>query len=142
MRKRLCLAPALILLGIASGAAVLSPEETLGKVEPRPSGAVLTLSDGARVRVSALSNNVFHIASFPAGASDSLPPSQAAVMEPDYVHARVSADAEQVEVATSTTSVLVERNSGRVAFYSADGSLLLSESGGIDNTGLLKSVSF
>ncbi len=142
MRKRLCLALALILSGIASGAAVFSPEAQVSKIEPEPSGVMLTLSDGARLRVSALSPVVFHVASFPAGAPDSLPPSQAAVMEPDDIPVRVTSDKEQVEVATSATSAMIDRLTGKVAFYAADGSLLLAESGGIDNSGSVKRVSF
>lgn len=142
MKERLCLVPALFVLGLAAGAAVFASEAKVVKVEPRPAGVVLTLSDGARMRVRALSDVVFHVASFPVGVSDSLPQSQAVVMEPIDVRARVTADAEQVVVTTPSTYAVIGKDDGRVAFYSADGSLLLAESGGIDNTGSVKHVSF
>ena len=73
-----------------------------------------------------------------ADPGDTLPyrPSQSAVLPPSGLAGglRMGADGTGVTLSSPTTTVKVDRATGRVSFYNSAGELLLAESGGVDNS--------
>ncbi|MCH5214470.1 MAG: DUF5110 domain-containing protein [Muribaculaceae bacterium] len=91
------------------------------------------------VKVTPLTENIFKISV----AGEESPATQAVVLEAEEnvpVHSWV--DIEGVTYVTPTTTVKVERGTGKVRFYNADGTLLLESAGPIDNASELKNLSF
>lgn len=96
------------------------------------------------VQVTPVTENVFRISSSPADAKSplSLPLSQAAVLTPDASKVRVTTTPDEVILSSPTTTLKVNRETGRVSFYDEHGELLLSEAEGVDNSTRMKSVTF
>ena len=86
--------------------------------------------------ITPLNENIFKVTTFPKGSDLKTPVSQSAIMKPTISadQVRFSATPAGVTVATATTSVKVDRATGRISFYDKAGNLLLSEAAGVDNS--------
>ena len=92
------------------------------------------------VMVQPLSDDIFRITSRPEGADLSFPASQSAVMTPVKSDIKSMSTPEAFVIYSPTTTVMVDRHTGRVTFHEKNGDLLISEIGGVDNSGLVKRV--
>ncbi len=106
-------------------------------------GPTWTVATGkGEVAVTPLTDNIFHIATFSRKGAEMLPASQSAVLEPGAPSIRTALDDSSFWLYSPTTTVRVDRFTGRVSFMTPDGDTLLSEAGGIDNSGDVKTVTF
>lgn len=92
------------------------------------------------VSVTPVTNDIFRVTSFPKRVARKLFPSQSAVLAPDDKEITTAVTLDEFLIFSPTTTVRVDRKSGRVSFYDAGGNLMLSEQGGVDNSGDVKSV--
>ena len=133
------------LLAITLGAAGLT---ALAATMPTP-GSILTSgkstligTERGTVAVTPLTPDIFKISRVPAGEkSFSFPRSQSSVLSPSTDGMRWYATPEEVVFESATTTVKVDRKSGRTIFLNAVGDTILAEAGGVDNTGAVKRVS-
>lgn len=133
------------LLAIALGAAGLT---ALAATMPTP-GSILTSgkstligTERGTVAVTPLTPDIFKISRVPAGEkSFSFPRSQSSVLSPSTDGMSWYATPEEVVFESATTTVKVDRKSGRTIFLNAAGDTILAEAGGVDNTGAVKRVS-
>ncbi len=86
------------------------------------------------IRILPADEGLIRVRQIPKGADVDFAPSQGDVTGKYNGDLNVWADASKVVVATPLTSVHVDRATGLVTFYDADGRLLLAEAGGIDNS--------
>lgn len=94
------------------------------------------------VSVTPVTSDIFRVSAFPKGTPTRLPESQSAILNPRQTDIKVAETPEGLMIYSPTTTVRVERGSGAVSFHNASGSVLLSELGGTDNSGKVKSVTF
>lgn len=133
------------LLAITLGAAGLT---ALAATMPTP-GSILTSgkstligTERGTVAVTPLTPDIFKISRVPAGEkSFSFPRSQSSVLSPSTDGMSWYATPEEVVFESATTTVKVDRKSGRTIFLNAVGDTILAEAGGVDNTGAVKRVS-
>ena len=133
------------LLAITLGAAGLT---ALAATMPTP-GSILTSgkstligTERGTVAVTPLTPDIFKISRVPAGEkSFSFPRSQSSVLSPSTDGMSWYATPEEVVFESATTTVKVDRKSGRTIFLNAAGDTILAEAGGVDNTGAVKRVS-
>ena len=106
-------------------------------------GEVIVNTPRGEIRVLPTDDGLFRVRQVPAGTPVEFSLSQGVVADGVKADHRVWADASKVVVFTPTTSAHVDRVTGLVTFYDADGRLLLTEFEGIDNsTPGKRSVSF
>ena len=97
------------------------------------------------VTVQPLNENIFRITTLPQGSTLSYRKSQSAVMTPTFTKSskvRTGDTPEAFFIYSPTTTVRIDRESGRVTFHHANGDIILSETGGVDNSGKVKTVTF
>lgn len=141
--KRSVLFPALIALGAGTSLLSVSAALTDGAVSRRPDGSMHVATPKGEVVVTPYSSDIFRVTVLPADTT-ATPyfPSQAAVMTPDASGVTEIVAPEWAALRSRTMQVRVDRASGAVTFLDADGNEILSETGGVDNSGNLKSVTF
>ena len=94
------------------------------------------------VIIEPLTSNIFRVTTQPSGISLAYPASQSAVLKSQKPEVKTF-DAEDAFILyTRTTTVRVNKESGKVTFLDADGNVLLSELEGVDNSTGMKSVTF
>ncbi|MCM1291916.1 MAG: DUF5110 domain-containing protein [Prevotella sp.] len=113
-------------------------------VESNPQHVTTVRTQEGIVQITPVSENIFRVSTFSDvnKTSFNLPYSQAAVLSPDGSSIKVTTTPSEVILASPTTTVNVNRTTGRVKFYDAEGALLLSEAEGVDNSSNLKTISF
>ncbi|MCM1318882.1 MAG: DUF4968 domain-containing protein [Muribaculaceae bacterium] len=96
---------------------------------------LINTADGGTISITPMSEDIFKITTSPT-ASVVTPKSQSAIMEPSLSPQRwnVSSDAKGVTLSTATTTIRVDRKTGKISFYDKQGNLLISEVGGVDNS--------
>lgn len=95
------------------------------------------------VMVTPVSADIFRISQIPHGvAVMNLPKSQSAIMPEQNVPVSSFATASEYVISTPSTILRVDRASGKITFENAEGKTLLSEAGGVDNSGDTKTVTF
>ncbi len=99
-------------------------------------------TDKGIVSVTPLSDDIFRITTRPADAELTYRPSQSAILSPSDTKIKASSDKEDYTLAGVTTTIKVDRQTGRVSFLDKEGKLLLSETEGVDNSGDVKRVTF
>ncbi len=138
------LLPAVLLagMGVAGAASILSP----GMVSSDTKRVVEVGSEKGTVQITPVTDDIFRVTVFPADtAATPYVSSQSAVLTPtdyDIAGMRHAVWPDRVELISGTTKVVVDRKTGAVTFYTADGEELLSEIDGVDNNSKTKSVSF
>lgn len=105
-------------------------------------GYEVTTNKGT-IAVQPLSNDIFRVTSLPKDSQLKYRKSQSAILHPTTdINVRTSASPEAFFFYTPSTTVRIDRLTGTVTFHDAAGNLLLSESGGVDNSGNLKTITF
>ena len=94
------------------------------------------------VAIEALSGDIFRVSTFPTGVKPVFPVSRAAVISAENAGVCTNSTPSAFLVCSETTTVRVERGSGKVTFYNAQGSPLFEELEGVDNSGPVKKVTF
>lgn len=132
----------IVAAGLIAGGAIVTAAVMPGKGSIATSGnSTLIATPGGVVTVTPVNNDIFRISRAPFGAGNfTLPSSQSAVLFPEGDPA-VFATADEVVFATPTTRLSIDRRTGRSTFMNADGDTLLTEAGGVDNSGPVKTVS-
>lgn len=99
-------------------------------------------TDRGTVAVTPITRNIFKISRIPAGEKTfSFPRSQSSVLSPSTEGVTWFATPSEVVFESGTTVLKVDRATGRTVFLNAEGDTILSEAGGVDNSGDLKRVS-
>lgn len=94
------------------------------------------------VEIRPLTNDIFRVTTYPEDRSVKLVPSQSAVLVPQPVQLGNKSTDEAWFIVSPTTTVRIDKASGKVSFHDSHGDLLISETAGVDNSGRVKSVSF
>lgn len=109
----------------------------------RVKGGYEVSTDKGIVAVQPFSNDIFRVTSLPAGSNLTYRKSQSAILRPSgNIDVRTSASPEAFFFYSPSTTVRIDRVSGRVTFHDNAGNLLLAENGGVDNSGTVKTVTF
>lgn len=85
------------------------------------------------IEVTPVNNNIFKVSLLPEGDRNLLPESQAQVLRSSPCEVKTTVTPESIQIASPTTRVIVDRNSGKVSFSDSDGRLLLTEAEGISS---------
>lgn len=100
-------------------------------------------TDRGTLHITPLTNDIFRVTVAPDDARGAkYLPSQAAVLKNPFGDVRVTAAQRDVTISSPTTSVVVNRKTGRVSFFDKDGRPLLQEADGLDNRGEVKTITF
>lgn len=94
------------------------------------------------VSVQPVTDEIFRVTSLPLGSELTYRPSQSAILAPSPTDVRSAVTAEAFLISSPSTTVRIDRKTGDISFLDADGEILLSEAGGVDNSGDVKRVSF
>lgn len=105
-----------------------------------PTWRVATDSD--IVEITPLNDAIFRVTSVPYDKPGDFRfvTSQSAVLKPRDTRIRTAATQSDFWIYSPSTSVHVDRKSGKVSFFDTEGALLLSEAEGVDNSGKVKTV--
>lgn len=99
-------------------------------------------TDRGTVAVTPLSTEIFKVSRIPAGVkSFSFPASQSSVLSPSYEGLTWFTTPDEVTIKSASTTVRIDRHSGRTLFLNAEGDTILAEAGGVDNSADVKTVS-
>lgn len=105
-------------------------------------GSMLVGTDRGTVAVTPLSTEIFKVSRIPAGVkSFSFPASQSSVLSPSYEGLTWFTTPGEVIIKSASTTVRIDRHSGRTLFLNAEGDTILAEAGGVDNSADVKTVS-
>lgn len=105
-------------------------------------GSMLVGTDRGTVAVTPLSTEIFKVSRIPAGVkSFSFPASQSSVLSPSYEGLTWFTTPDEVTIKSASTTVRIDRHSGRTLFLNAEGDTILAEAGGVDNSADVKTVS-
>lgn len=129
--------PAVGILSIGAALAA-SPENAASGKE----GIYEVTTPKGTVIVQPLSAEIFRVTTIPAGETLSFRSSQSAILSPGTKDISVTQSPEAFTVYSPTTSVRVDKVTGNITFHDSVGNLILSENGGVDNSGKIKTVSF
>ncbi len=99
-------------------------------------------TDKGTVTVQPLTDNIFRVTAQPAGSDLAYTPSQSAILAPEKVEIKTDASSDAFTISSPTTTVRIDRKTGQVSFLDKEGKILLSETGGVDNSGDVKTVTF
>lgn len=92
--------------------------------------------------VQPVTDGIFRVTTRPKDVDVNYRPSQSAVLSPEKTDIKVGTDNGCLTISSPTTTVRIDRESGRVTFLDSKGDVLLSETGGVDNSGDVKRVTF
>lgn len=105
-------------------------------------GSLLVGTERGTVAVTPFSGEIFRVSRIPAGVrSFSFPQSQSSVLSPSAEGLTWFATPGEVTVRSASTTVSINRQTGKTAFLDAAGDTILAEAGGVDNSGDVKTVS-
>jgi len=99
-------------------------------------------TDKGTVTVQPLTDNIFRVTAQPVGTELAYTPSQSAILAPQKVDIKTKASSNAFSISSPTTTVRIDRKTGQVSFLDKEGKILLSETGGVDNSGDVKTVTF
>lgn len=129
---------------IAAGVATAALAATMpvpGGISTSGSSTLVSTPRGT-VAVTPLSPDIFKVSRIPAGVrSFSFPASQSSVLAPSTSDVSWVATPTEVIFTSPTTTVRVDRLTGHTLFLNAEGDTILSEAGGVNNSGDVKTVS-
>lgn len=109
----------------------------------KESGTYLIQTPMQTVAITPFNSDIFRISTLAKGQTRlSLPVSQSATLNPSDKDVTTFATPQEFTLISSSTVVKVNRKSGRVIFTNLAGDTLLSESGGVNNSAKVKSISF
>lgn len=129
-------------LALAVGATVAVAGVTDGALSS-DGRSIEVRTDRGTLQITPLTNDIFRVTVAPDDARGAkYIPSQAAVLKNPFGDVRVTAAQRDVTITSPTTSVVVNRKTGRVSFFDKDGRPLLQEAEGLDNRGEVKTITF
>ena len=130
-----------ILAGLAGITALAATMPKPGNVA-MSEGTLFVGTNNGTVAVTALSPEIFRISRIPAGTNSfSMPASQSSVLNPISEGISWFASPEEVSVTSESTTVKIDRKTGKTIFVNAEGETILAEADGVDNSGDIKTVS-
>ena len=94
------------------------------------------------IGIQAISGDIFRITNFPLGMKPQFPESVVSQLHNDKVGVCTNMTPSAFLVCSQTTTVRVNRTTGKVSFYDAQGKPMLEELDGVDNTRPVKKVTF
>lgn len=126
------------------GAGILSAVTTTPPTGVTRDGATYYVHTPRKtVAVTPVSPDIFRVTSFPAGKQPGAQEaSKIAVLPPDLEAAHGILTDGEFSLVSPTTTVKVDRRTGKTVFLTHAGDTLLAEAGGIDNSGKTKRASF
>ena len=104
----------LLILFLAAGVALAGCSKVKNGVE-------VTAADGTRVRVQAVTEDIFHVTAVPAGAEFSTKESLIVLPRKDKVEVSVTEGETSTEVATARIKAVIDNKTGAVAYFNAAG---------------------
>lgn len=130
-----------ILAGLAGITALAATMPKPGNVA-MSEGTLFVGTNNGTVAVTALSPEIFRISRIPAGTNSfSMPASQSSVLNPISEGISWFASPEEVTVTSESTTVKIDRKTGKTIFVNSEGETILAEADGVDNSGDIKTVS-
>lgn len=136
------------LLIIAAGAAGISAataavSDNIGSLGATDRHEIDVTTDRGTLRITPLTDNIFKVTVIPEQLrSERFLPSKAVVLTPESNNVSLTAFPDSLIIASPTTSLTVDRMTGRITFRDSLGRVLLSEAAGLDNRGPVKTISF
>lgn len=126
------------------GAGILSAVTTMPQAAVTRDGETYYVKTPEKtIAVTPLSADIFQVTSIPAGEQ---PPAAGAskivILDPDRDAAHGILTNDEFSLVSPTTTVKVDRRTGKTIFLNQAGDTLLAESGGLDNSGKIKRASF
>lgn len=132
---------ALFALAAAAGVTALAATMPAPGSISTSKGTMYVGTRNGTVTVTPLSPEIFRVSRVPAGIpSFELPASQSAVLSPSVEGITWFATPDEVEIASASTIVKIDRKTGNTIFLNAEGDTILAEAGGVDNSGDVKTV--
>lgn len=92
------------------------------------------------VSIMPLTSDIFRVTTLPKDSKLSYRRSQSAVLAPEQVNVRTSATPDAFFITSPTTTVRIDRTTGNVTFHNPQGDIILTEAGGVDNSGQIKMI--
>lgn len=130
-----------ISLGLAGVTALAATMPMPGSISTSGQSILIGTGHGT-VAVTPITPDIFKVSRIPYGEKKfSFPRSQASVLSPSSEGVTWFASPTEVTFRSASTIVKVNRLTGRTIFLNAEGDTILSEAGGVDNSGDLKRVS-
>lgn len=130
-----------ISLGLAGVTALAATMPMPGSISTSGQSTLIGTGHGT-VAVTPITPDIFKVSRIPYGEKKfSFPRSQASVLSPSSEGVTWFASPTEVTFRSASTIVKVNRLTGRTIFLNAEGDTILSEAGGVDNSGDLKRVS-
>lgn len=130
-----------ISLGLAGVTALAATMPMPGSISTSGQSTLIGTDHGT-VAVTPITPDIFKVSRIPYGEKKfSFPRSQASVLSPSSEGVTWFASPTEVTFRSASTIVKVNRLTGRTIFLNAEGDTILSEAGGVDNSGDLKRVS-
>ncbi len=121
----------------AGGAAAFSAHTESGKTEP-----YRVVTQKAIIEVTPLSNDIFRVCELNNLSEPTPKSTQAATFEGKKSDILTWATADRFVIESPTTTVNIDKKTGRVSFYDQNGSLLLSEANGFKKDGDEQTLTF
>ncbi|MCM1376945.1 MAG: DUF4968 domain-containing protein [Clostridium sp.] len=103
-------------------------------------GSYEVATPAGRVAVDVLDADIIRVSTLPNDTSIDYAISQSASLEPGFANVHTMATDSSFVVATPSTILNINRNSGLITFRDSLGRVLLTENGGVDNRNRLKTV--
>ncbi len=128
--------------GLRSLAAVLGCTAIAALAAVSPAREVSVTAGGRDITLTALNDDIIRVYSRPAGCSDTLPASRSVVLGMRPAYTQVERHGDTTILMTRTTRATVDPTTGRISFCRADGSPLIAEATGLDNTPGSRRASF
>ena len=100
------------------------------------------VGDNSRVIVEPITESIFKITALPADSQITLAESQAVVLKPSPVKGSSWVSPDEYVYETATTTVKVDKKTGKVSFYDSDGNLIIGEASPVDNLSAMRTASF
>ncbi len=113
------------------------PQALVSRTE---SGATQVSTPKGVVEITPVNEDIFRITVIPGNKDVNFFPSQSAILTPAASGVIEAIGPDNVTVMSNNMKAVVDRATGNVSFYDKEGNLLISEAGGVDNSGDVKSV--
>lgn len=131
------------LLPVSSGAKILSMQSST--LSPKEDGREIRIeTQNGILSVTPVTADIFRVGMLPTGSKTALPVSKSAILKPVNLgdKLRMTATRDGVTISSPTTTLKINRRTGKVSFYDSEGKLLLSEADGVVNSGKDTRVTF
>lgn len=94
------------------------------------------------IEITPITPDIFRIEAHPHGRKLKFAPSQSGILHTQHPKINITADETAVSITSETTGIRIDRTTGSISFFNANGQLLISEAYGIDNRTENRRVTF